>query len=208
MNSRDLDLEALFNRLADGIASEADKENLGTLLRSRPQARRAYREFMAMHSALHWDYVATAASQPSQGSAPDGLTEVLTEERVRRADRARSLLIATAAALLIAMGWFVASQLWIGNPSVAVLESTSDCIWEAEPLSVGNPLHAGQTLRLKTGVAKIQFASGATVILQGPTTLRLDSARQARLQNGTLSAWFPRQRSGSRSMLRASRWSI
>ena len=43
MNSDSTDLEGLFNRLADGIASEADEENLGALLRSRPQARRAYR---------------------------------------------------------------------------------------------------------------------------------------------------------------------
>ena len=35
MNTIDADLEALFNRLVDGIASEADEQQLGELLRDR-----------------------------------------------------------------------------------------------------------------------------------------------------------------------------
>ena len=63
MNSIDADLESLFNRLVDGIASEADEQQLSELLRSGPQARRAYREFMSLHSALHWDYVSALAPE-------------------------------------------------------------------------------------------------------------------------------------------------
>jgi hypothetical protein len=70
MNSESADLEGLFNRLADGIASEADEQLLGEMLRANPQTRRAYREFMALHSALHWDYVATASPELPKQSAP------------------------------------------------------------------------------------------------------------------------------------------
>ena len=59
----DADLEGLFNRLADGLASEADERTLAELLRVSAEARRAYREFMALHSALHWDYVAAAGPE-------------------------------------------------------------------------------------------------------------------------------------------------
>ena len=38
MNPLHSDLEALFNRVADGIASEADEQQLGELLRSSPEA--------------------------------------------------------------------------------------------------------------------------------------------------------------------------
>ena len=72
MISQHEDLEGLFNRLADGIASEADERLLGDLLRASPEARRAYREFMTLQSALHWDYVATAAPEPPAPSAPAG----------------------------------------------------------------------------------------------------------------------------------------
>jgi hypothetical protein len=155
----DADLEALFNRVADGLASEADEQRLGELLRCSAETRRACRQFMALHSALHWDYVAALSPEtPSQRSAPD----VLIEDRARRWRWARPFSIATALTLLIAVGWFAVTQRWTGNESVAVLKSTDECRWDAEPLAVGDELRAGQTLRMKTGVAEIQFAGGAS----------------------------------------------
>jgi len=53
--------EALFNRLADGVASEGVERRLAEVLRGDSSARKAYREFASLHSALHWDYVAAAA---------------------------------------------------------------------------------------------------------------------------------------------------
>ena len=52
MNTADGELEALFNRLADGIHSQADEKRLAELLRTGPEARRAYREFMELLQAL------------------------------------------------------------------------------------------------------------------------------------------------------------
>ena len=40
------ELEAICNRLADGIASEVDEQQLGELLRQSPESRRAYRKFI------------------------------------------------------------------------------------------------------------------------------------------------------------------
>jgi len=65
------DLEALFNRIADGLSSEEDERRLAELLRSDQEARRAYREFVALHSALHWDYAATTLSElPAPPTVP------------------------------------------------------------------------------------------------------------------------------------------
>ncbi|MBM3984057.1 MAG: hypothetical protein FJ304_28080, partial [Planctomycetes bacterium] len=65
----DADLQDLFNRLADGLAPEEDERRLVELLRSDPEARRAYREFVALHSALHWDYAAAALPEPPPPAA-------------------------------------------------------------------------------------------------------------------------------------------
>ena len=54
----DADLEAMFNHVADGIATRAEVRRLQELLHARLEARRAYREFMAIHSALHCANVA------------------------------------------------------------------------------------------------------------------------------------------------------
>ncbi|MEI6541681.1 MAG: hypothetical protein WCO86_19480, partial [Planctomycetota bacterium] len=65
MSWTDEELEALLNRCADGIASEADEQQLGDLLRSNPEARRTFREFMALHSVLQWNYVAAVSKERS-----------------------------------------------------------------------------------------------------------------------------------------------
>ena len=70
MSVSDRDIEAVLNRIVDGIASDEDKQILGDWLRSGPDARKQYRQFMALHSALHWDYMATAVSKPT---APEPL---------------------------------------------------------------------------------------------------------------------------------------
>ncbi|MBM3997427.1 MAG: hypothetical protein FJ303_25270 [Planctomycetes bacterium] len=49
----DADIEAMFNHVADGIATKAEKQRLQELLRASRSSRQAYRDFMALHSALH-----------------------------------------------------------------------------------------------------------------------------------------------------------
>ena len=107
--------------------------------------------------------------------------------------RARQFSAAIALSLLIAVGWFVMRDRWSPPEieTVAILKAAVGCLWEAEMLSVGDEFRTGQTLRLKEGVAEIQFASGVTVVLKGPAALQLDSARGAQLRNGTLSAFVP-----------------
>ncbi|QDU96590.1 FecR domain-containing protein [Lignipirellula cremea] len=198
MNPLHSDLEALFNRVADGIASEVDEQQLGELLRSSPEARFAYRQFMALHSALHWDYVAAAAPESSG----------MTVTPARRASEgrettgngglpslARRVGVALAGALtltlLIAWGWFAVTQTGSKPEAVALLHSADGVRWQAKPLAAGDELRAGQVVRIKEGVAELRFACGATVVLQGPASLQLDSARQVSLPDGAISAVVP-----------------
>ena len=53
----DADLEAMFNHVADGIATQAEERRLGELLRTSLETRRAYGDFMALHSALYCENV-------------------------------------------------------------------------------------------------------------------------------------------------------
>ena len=57
-----LELERLLNHLADGILSESDEVQLAEMLRTDAAARRQYRQFMALHADLFWDYAAAAIS--------------------------------------------------------------------------------------------------------------------------------------------------
>jgi len=49
----DADIEAMFNHVADGIATKAERQRLQELLRASRESRQAYQDFMALHSALH-----------------------------------------------------------------------------------------------------------------------------------------------------------
>ncbi len=64
----DADLEAIFNHVADGIATEAEERRLGELLRTSLETRRAYGDFMALHSALHCANVAAGLPELSHFS--------------------------------------------------------------------------------------------------------------------------------------------
>ena len=64
----DAAVEAMFNHVADGIATKAEKRWLGELLRASFETRCAYREFMAIHSALHCENVAAILPELSHFS--------------------------------------------------------------------------------------------------------------------------------------------
>jgi hypothetical protein len=70
--------------------------------------------------------------------------------------------------------------------SVARLNRTKGCRWDGPhaPLTSGERLFAGQSLRLLAGVAEIGFDVGAKIILQGPATLDVESGTSARLSMG------------------------
>src|SRR5262249_3786739 len=83
------------------------------------------------------------------------------------------------------------------DDTVAVLLQAHEAAWEQAdlPTRVGSHLRRG-VLRLKSGVAHIEFYSGATVILQGPAELRLISRTKAICVRGKLRATVPAQAHG------------
>ena len=193
MSAMDTDLEALFNRFADGIASEADEERLGQVLRSSAEARQAYRQFMDLHSALHWDYVAVAGpestpdlSQPSSHFSPLG--------RVRWvAAFFAGIAVATVAAIAIAVFWqshspnspekteFVKDTK--SDSIAALLVDKVDAEFAEERGPVGVRFRPGE-YELLGGIVHLRFAQGADMILAGPARFRVTDAQNVQLLVG------------------------
>src|SRR6185295_18158061 len=75
---------------------------------------------------------------------------------------------------------------------VAVLTRTVDAAWAdgSRTFASGAPLDRG-VLRLKSGLAEIEFFSGARVVLEGPGELQLISPLEATCPTGRLSAEVP-----------------
>ncbi len=85
------------------------------------------------------------------------------------------------------------------DDTVAVLLQAPGAVWAetAPPLRTGSPLAPGW-LRLKSGLAQLEFYNGATVILEGPADLKLISRTEAYCARGKLRALVPPQAVGFR----------
>jgi hypothetical protein len=102
--------------------------------------------------------------------------------------------VALAAVMLVAasvalVGYFVATR----PEYVGQLTQASDCRWAASQgnIPAGTLLESGQELQLITGRAVITFASGAQVLLEGPTSVRLETSGSAHLIDGRIAAKVP-----------------
>jgi hypothetical protein len=75
-----------------------------------------------------------------------------------------------------------------GDAIVAELHSEEGCVWSSPetPPMVGSRLRTGARLELDQGVARLWFRSGATVLVQSPSTFELVSEKSLRLVRGTV----------------------
>jgi ferric-dicitrate binding protein FerR (iron transport regulator) len=199
MNSTKAELEALFNRLADGIASEADEQGLGELLRSGPEARKAYREFMALHSALHWDYVAAASPEP-----PSPKSAGMFSTMAARAGLLVAFVVGTVVAAIVAIAVTRSdAQKTVakpvvpaiedapqGDPNVALLVDGFGAQFVEGRGPDGGRFGPGE-YELLEGIVHLRFAQGAEMVLASPGRIEVMDAQHVRLAYGEIRVTAP-----------------
>ncbi|QDU26598.1 FecR protein [Anatilimnocola aggregata] len=207
MNTIDGDLEALFNRLVDGIASEADEKQLGELLRSRPEVRRAYREFMSLHAALHWDFVAALSPEVA------GKNSLKSPPAVSFPASPMGWMLAFAA------GTIIASVVAIFWPRTNVDRAPNEIVATHQPRETTNPAPKTDVIaallvdqvgaefaegrapdgirigpgeyELLKGIVHLRFAQGADVVIASPARLDVRDAQHTRLVYGNVRVTAP-----------------
>lgn len=194
MNNTDEELEALFNRIADGLASEADQQLLGDLLRSSPEARRAYRQFIALHSALQWNYVAAVSKERSSRLPPTA------PFRGFRRKWLWAIVGGVVAASIMAVAVLKTSYLSNPNPTAAldsttsspaallVNESAAEFAMGRAPN--GTKLVPGEYELLK-GMVHLRFELGAEMVLNGPAKFVVKDSQYVRLEYGAIRVIVP-----------------
>jgi hypothetical protein len=196
----------LLAALADGDLTAEQECRLAAILRVDPQARAYYLDHMALLTSLQWEYAAAAA--PGEPGA-------MAQRPARSPRRTRFVFWAAAGLAGLAAGLvLVLTLVWQRRPdpapaaaeraeptddSVAVLLQAPGAVWQGSdrPLRPGASLPAGR-LHLKSGLAYVQFYSGATVILEGPADVRLISPTEMYCTRGKLRAQVPPQAQGFR----------
>jgi ferric-dicitrate binding protein FerR (iron transport regulator) len=189
-------LERLLDRYLDEALTEDEKTEFEQMLRASSQARQTFWERARFHALLR------------EAGAEGRGRELAAQPR----ERHRVPLVETLGALWPHAGWLVAATavvvaiagIWLAREkidnrggdqttsAVAVLTQAVDVEWApgGEAYSVGAALSPGW-LRLKAGLAQIEFDDGARLIVEGPAELEIRSRAEAFCREGRLSAQVP-----------------
>jgi RNA polymerase sigma-70 factor (ECF subfamily) len=198
---------------------------LQNLLKSKPDARRLYAEYL--HASLSLPRV-LAGLAPSEDASTSIAEIAVDRPQPRRAAMLNWLADALPAGLDYRVHparfwsaiWTITLASWAllfafvmpwwrggeppdaGQPGppmiVAQLLSTRDCQWSegAAALTDGNLLRRGQRIEIDAGLVEIAFHSGAKVLVEGPARFTLDGLESGSLGVGRLLAHVPVEASG------------
>jgi ferric-dicitrate binding protein FerR (iron transport regulator) len=178
-------LNHLLQRHLDAELTPEERDELQTLLLSMPEARREY-----------WRQARTHAALRLLGEQTWGQRDALPQRKPVRWQVRHVAWAAGAAVVAMACLVFV----WMKQspmPEMAVMMETQGARWESStlPTEPGSVLGSGR-LRLAEGLARLRFARGADVTLEGPAELEVIGAQVCRLHRGSLVAHVPEQARG------------
>jgi hypothetical protein len=193
-----LELNDLCNALVDGTLTETQKVRLSDWLAASEAARRYYIRALGLSASLY------SYASEMQVEAPDA---VAPSKIIRLGVGSWLGFLAAAACVVFALWTF--SQRSARDTTTAGLQpdeyvaritGSKQCQWaNGDPSArLGKFLRKGQRLELAQGFAEITFDSGAQVVLEGPASFDLNSAWNATLRRGTLTANVPTEAIGFR----------
>lgn len=186
------DADTLIQHYLEGTLTDAEAEELHTLLQNEPQLGERLLQQFELDAMLR-------ATKPL--AVPGRVIQPALVPKRRFTFATVTTVAAMAACLALASTWVVLSQPKPATEdttaSVAVLTRGVNLEWESAAIAPGTPLSPGW-LKLKSGIAQIEFYQGARVVIEGPAELQLVSSGEATCTRGKLSAHVPPQAKGFR----------
>ena len=184
-------LERLIDAYFDQELTAEEKRELEAMLLGSSRAREIFQDRSDQHGltrewGLQSRTEATMATTPAQKVIPF----------------ARRAWLGAGLAACLALGWWLLPREAEIGPTiaedaaapagehVAMLAQALDVEWEGGSFGVGSPLPKGW-IKISKGTLRLDFYSGARVILEGPAAIELLSPDLARLEKGKLTARVP-----------------
>lgn len=173
------DWHQLIQRYMNGVATDEETKNLQQALKTDPELRVLYLDYINLDIALE------AKAEANEANSELGCIVDLKKAAPLAAGRWKPLAAAAAVAAL----FLVLASLIVSTPgdTVATIQNarrTSD-------FSPGEPLRKGQVLVLSDGRVRISFQSGAILAVEAPAELQILGPNSARLRRGLVTVRVP-----------------
>lgn len=187
------DTDTLIQHYLEGALTTAEAEELHELLKIQPELGARLLQHFEMDAMLR-------ATKPL---VVDNFIRPALLPRRRFTFATVTSVAALAACITLLAAWLMNEVMSLRpeaeetTASVAVLTRGVNLEWESAAIAPGTPLSPGM-LKLKSGVAEIEFYQGARVLAEGPVELLLVSSSEATCSRGKLSAQVPPQAKGFR----------
>ncbi len=192
-------IEELSSSLFDRSLSDEEQVELNDLLRGDPEACELYLAMVEAHAALLHDHIADDLMLPESVSS-----EPVAQFQSTRPKRKTWPSLAAAAVIFVFLNLGIVLALrsqseeepTLDGEWIAVLSRTVDAEWvKGKEHNEGDGLPRGE-FRLQSGLAHIEFFSGASVIVEGPAHLTLSSAWNMACHEGKLRTFVPEPAQG------------
>ena len=175
------DWEQQLQAAIEGEPDPAEAEALRAKLRSEPDWLDAWCHQALLESALH-------RHAKARGGVPGTPSATLQWREQIRTRRLGLLSLAAAAVVLLAGALALHSFLASRHPPLAEIDFSpgtrlAESDQESAPLA-----EPGRRVEMRQGVARLRFASGVEVIMEGPAEWRIRSAGVLEMSRGH--AWF------------------
>lgn len=208
------ELVRLVDSSSDGRCDKAERDQLEGLLQENPDAVDVFVRYRDMLGSLRW--LTAPKDAGDNGADAKRIEKALRSSRSdglwQQIHRFGGLML--AASLLFAIVGFWVGMQWepshtsADNSGLAAMPSSDlpsttnpqgevaritglvDCNWQdgQRRYQFGDLVASGECVELEDGLLQLTFDSGAKVIIQGPATFTPQSAMEAQLERGKISA--------------------
>ena len=184
-------VEDLAQRVADGLADEAEFAELEGLMEEDRESRILYLKTQQIHQDLE-----RKSARGTLGSERTGQNEPIEFPVV--SSRILSPVLAVAASLIAA----IAVWMWladqgevdeVADPHMAMISRLDRM---NEPFEYNQPFEPGDRIAINSGFMELTYRNGVRLVLQGPVDYTLVDADRGRLELGSLAAEVPPEVSG------------
>jgi ferric-dicitrate binding protein FerR (iron transport regulator) len=203
------DIQLSISRFLDGELSDDETRELAESLNTNVESLDQF----VLSNYIHYQLLDWMDQDRFASRSVNGMIE---QEELTTADDVSQRPVERTAAAPKASGWMrtwgalaatlliaatIGSLAYVLAPRpnyVGLLSDATNCSWGSAngAMAVGSMVVSGQDLELVKGNAVITFSSGAKLMLEGPTTLRIDSPMEVELFGGRVAAKVPRQAVG------------